>query len=304
MTNNITTSLMSLAVISLLALSGCGSDDNSTELVISEHTTDTHAVSDETIAAQRAELTHSLDGTEGAQSPRDIDSLTGSNTKATTTAPAFTQMNLCDIHFHISAEHKGGEFTEYAGNGDGHGYGTGYKYSGELTHAETETYHHDDSEVFTNEHNPLHAGDTFEVHYVYTSNAGESLGNSLGTCLIGENPLLRVETQVYVAVNDNTAADFTVLNAVTGDGTEGNLYQAANIPSDTGTAVHYEGSTTGAGYNEKVSPYQVTWNVRPKIKKVNIESIGTWTHHNEFDEDHAHDVRNLVTNPALLSEIH
>ncbi len=45
-------------------------------------------------------------------------------------------MNLCNIHLHKNAEHKGGEFTTYAGNGDGHGYLTGYKYSGHLSEAE------------------------------------------------------------------------------------------------------------------------------------------------------------------------
>jgi len=307
---NTKTSLMSLAVISLLAFTGCGSDSNTAALVDKDGSyavldNDSHTVSYSVIAGQRATLANSLDGSEGAQAPRDIDSKTGANSKVTVTAPAYTEMNLCDIHFHISAEHKGGEFTTNAGNGDGHGYGTGYKYSGTLTDEETATYAHDGSELFTNSHNPLEAGDTFEVHYVYTSNAGQSLGHSLGTCLIGEDPLLRVETQVYVAVNDSTALDFNNLNNVTGTGAEGDLYQAANIPNNTGTAVTYEGSTTGAGYNEEVSPYQVTWNVRPKIAKVNIATVGEWclNANNEFEEDHAHDVRNLVLNPDLLSVI-
>ena len=301
-------SLMSLAVISLLAFTGCGSDSSSNTAAVDgvyAVLDDAHgdAVSYAVIAEQRVTLANSLDGSEGAQAPRDIDSITGGNSKVTHTAPAYTGMNLCDIHFHISAEHKGGEFTTYAGNGNGEGYGTGYKYSGSLTKEETATYKHDGSEVYTNLHNPLEAGDTFEVHYVYTSNAGESLGNGLGTCIIGEDPLLRVEAQVYVAVNDSTALDFNNLNKVTGTGTEGNLYQAANIPNNTGTAVTYEGSTTGAGYNEEVSPYQVTWNVRPKIAKVNIATVGEWCANNEFEEDHAHDVRNLVINPDLLSPI-
>ena len=45
-------------------------------------------------------------------------------------------MTLCNIHFHENAKHKGGEFAEYVGNGDGHGYGGGYQYSGALTAAE------------------------------------------------------------------------------------------------------------------------------------------------------------------------
>jgi len=299
MTNTIKISLVSLAVIPLIVFSGC--EKNHTSHSVHEHS---HVVSSSVIAQQRATLLNSLDGSQGAQAPRDIDSVVGTNSKKTVTAPSYTQMNLCDIHFHISAEHKGGEFTQYAGNGDGHGYGTGYKYSGSLTHEEKAPYAHDGSKLFTNAHNPLESGDTFEVHYVYTSNTGDTLGHSLGTCLVdGKADFLRVETQVYVAVNDRDALDFTNLTKVSGDGTVGNLYQAANIPNNTGTPVQYEGSTTGAGYNKKVSPYQVTWNVRPKVAKVDIKTVGEWCLDNEFDEDHAHDVRNLVKNPLLLSPI-
>jgi len=79
--------------------------------------------------------------------------------------------------------------------------------------------------------------------------------------------------------------------------------QALNTPGDTGTPVQFAGSTTGPGYNEKGSPFQVTWSVRPKVVKINIESVGKWCKGNVFNEDHAHGVRNLVTNPALLSKI-
>ena len=81
------------------------------------------------------------------------------------------------------------------------------------------------------------------------------------------------------------------------------LYQAMNIPSNTDTPIQYAGSTTGPGYNEKGSPFQVTWSVRPNVDKVNIESDGKWCKGNVFNEDHAHGVRNLVTNPDLISKI-
>lgn len=85
-------------------------------------------------------------------------------------------MNLSNIHFHKNAEHKGGEFNLYAGNGDGYSYQSGYKYSGKLTQ----------------------------------------------------------------------------------HGIKNGLHQALNIPDNTGKAVQYAGSTTGPGYNEKGSPYQVS----------------------------------------------
>jgi hypothetical protein len=75
------------------------------------------------------------------------------------------------------------------------------------------------------------------------------------------------------------------------------------MPTDAGAAISYDGSTTGPSYNEAGSPYQVTWNVHPKVTKVSISSVAKWLAENEFDEDHAHGVRNLVNDPALLSKI-
>jgi hypothetical protein len=43
--------------------------------------------------------------------------------------------------------------------------------------------------------------------------------------------------------------------------------------------------------------------VRPQVLKVNIASVASWFKNNAFDETHAHGVRNLVQNPALLSPI-
>jgi hypothetical protein len=259
---------------------------------------DTHhsQVSDHTIAAQRAALASNTKGKGfGPQSPRDIDANTGNNHRLFGTAPAYSEMSLCNIHFHKNAEHKGGEFTQYAGNGDGHGYQSGYQYSGHLSAAEMKP-----ASACSSEHSELSSGDTIEVHYVH-STAQIKPGPTLGACLSDaiKNPQLRVETQVYVLVNDKNALD---LGKLTQHGVKNGLPQASNIPSNTGTAVQYAGSTTGPGYNEKGSPFHVTWSVRPKVAKVNIASVDAWCKGNTFKEDHAHGVRNLVTNPDLLSE--
>ncbi len=265
---------------------------------------DTHSrshapASDQVIAQQRHNLAQNTDGKGfGPQSPRDIDSPNGSNGIVFSAAPEYSQMNLCNIHFHKNAEHKGGEFTKYAGNGDGHGNLSGYQYSGQLTNAELAPVDH---EICPHEHGGVHPGDTIEVHYVL-STAQVKPGPTLGACLNDSivNPQLRVETQVYVLVNDTNAGDFLLL---TEHGMRNGFHQALNTPADTGTPVQYAGSTTGPGYNEKGSPFQVTWSIRPKVARVNIESVGTWCKDNVFNEDHAHGVRNLVTNQALLSEI-
>lgn len=265
---------------------------------------DTHSsshgkVSNEVIAQQRHSLAKNTDGKGfGPQSPRDIDSTNGSNNIVFSAAPVYSQMNLCNIHFHKNAEHKGGEFTRYAGNGDGHGYLSGYQYTGQLTKAELSPPDH---EICPGKHGSLYPGDTIEVHYVHSSariNPGPTLASCLNDSI--KNPQLRVETQVYVLVNDRNAGDFGEL---TRHAKRDGFHQALNIPDDTGTPVQYAGSTTGPGYNENGSPFQVTWSVRPKVARVNIESVGKWCKGNVFDEDHAHGVRNLVMNPDLLSRI-
>ncbi len=266
---------------------------------VTAHAASDVVVSDDVIAGHRAALAASTDGAGfGPQSPRDIDAPAGSNELSFEAAPAYTEMNLCNIHMHEGAEHKGGEFNKYAGNGDGKGYGTGFLYSGELSEAELSD---PGVEVGAGVHGELSPGDTIEVHYVH-STAIVKPGPTLGACLSESimNPQLRVETQVYVLVNDDSALDFMQLTEI---GEVNGKHQALNIPTNTGVAVQYAGSTTGPGYNEKGSPLQVSWSVRPQVAKVNIKSVGQWFENNVFDEDHAHGVRNLVTNPNLLSNM-
>ena len=257
------------------------------------------AVSDEVIEEQRAALAASTDGAGfGPQSPRDIDAVAGENDRMFGEAPSYTEMNLCNIHFHENAEHRGGEFTTYAGNGNGEGAGTGFQYDGELTEAELSPI---DAPIGVGEEGDLEPGDTVEVHFVF-STAGIEPGPTLGACLneaIG-NPQLRVETQVIVLVNDDEAMDFTEMARV--EMVDG-YYQAPGLPSDMATPVVYAGSTTGPSYNEVGSPYQVTWSVRPQVARVDINSVGEWLSDNVFEEEHAHGVRNLVDDLALLSPI-
>ena len=262
-------------------------------------TADGHSVGDDVIEAQRAALAENTAGKGyGPQSPRDLDTVTGNNTLFFNDAPPYQQMNLCNIHFHENAEHRGGEFTTYAGNGDGKGTGTGFLYNGELTEAELAPL---DRVVGEGSYGDLAPGDTIEVHYVH-STAKITPGPTLGACLSESiiNPQLRVETQVFVLVNDDSAADFMELAAIE---EVGGFYQAPNIPSDTGQPIQYDGSTTGPSYNEKGSPIQVSWSVRPQVMKLSISSVEAWLADNVFEETAAHGVRNLVINPDLVSTI-
>ena len=233
----------------------------------------------------------------GPQTPRDIDSKTGENTQKFPLAPPYSEMNLCNIHFHNNAEHKAKDFSIYAGDGD-HGYGGGYQClnSQSLTAAELQAPEENHCEG-------VKPGDTIEVHWVHTS-CDTQPGKGLGSCLSEScaNPTLRVETQVFTVVNDASALDFNDLSY------DGNIvngrHQAKSLPTGTGEPVEFLGSTTGPSFTEQqCSPLQVSWSVRPQCAKVSISSLSEWCKDNVFEEDHAHGVRKLVTNPKLLSEI-
>ena len=251
------------------------------------------------LASQNSALSANTDGKGyGPQSPRDLSSKRGTNKRLFNPAPSYQNLNLCNIHMHKNAEHKGGQFTEFAGYGDGKGYESGYKYSGKLTSGELMPLA---QQICKGDHSSLSVGDTIEVHFVHSS-ARVKPGPTLGSCLSDtlSNPQLRVEAQVYVLVNDSSALDFVKL---TKTGEINGYQQAINIPKNAGVPIKYAGSTTGPSYNEKGSPLQVSWSVYPKVLKVNAESVGKWCVGNDFNEDHAHGVRNLVRDPELLSNI-
>jgi len=234
----------------------------------------------------------------GPQTPRDIASLSGKNLMEFAMAPASSEMNLCNIHTHTNAEHKGPGFSVFVNDTDNGGYACND--SKDLTAAELT-----DPANGKGAFKGVKPGDTIEVHWVHTScdiMPGEGLGSCLSdTCA---DPLLRVEAQVLLVVNDpENALDFTTMDY---KGKAGNgLHQPGMIPSDTGTPVVFRGSTTGPSYTQsKCSPLKVTWSVRPNCARVDISSLNRWAEQgNVFNEKKSHGVRQLVTAPELLSPI-
>ncbi|MBD1582851.1 delta-class carbonic anhydrase [Pseudoalteromonas sp. S16_S37] len=229
----------------------------------------------------------------GPQSPRDIDSEKGHNPIIFSKAPKRSVLNLCNIHFHKNAEHRGGEFTKPVKAGSSQ---AGFLYSGQLSEYERQPL---EQAICQNNDDGLNSGDTIELHYVYTT-APVQPGATLGACLSEhiKNPQLRVEAQVMVLTNDGYGENFNTLSEFAQvDG----YYQAVNLPTKTGTPVEYTGSTTGPSYNDKSSPFKVTWSVRPKVLKTDINSVAKWCKQNPFNETAAHGVRDLVTAPEHLS---
>ncbi len=115
-------------------------------------------------------------------------------------APPASEMNLCNIHTHTNAEHKGPDFSIFVDGTDHGGYACNA--SADLTEAERAPA----DGAFHN----VKPGDTIEVHWVHTS-CEATPGEGLGACVPEscENPLLRVEAQVFLVVNDANALDFT-----------------------------------------------------------------------------------------------
>lgn len=230
----------------------------------------------------------------GPQTPRDISNIAGLNTVTFPQAPAASAMNLCNIHTHTNAEHKGPGFSVFVDATDNGGYACNE--TADLTEAELAPA--------PGAYQGVVPGQTIEVHWVHTT-CDTQPGEGLGACVpeTCTDPLLRVEAQTFLVVNDGNALDFTEMAVVVDE--KGGYYQAGMIPSNTGTPVTFAGSTTGPSYTQAVcSPAQVTWNVRPMCAKVDINSLNKWAAEgNVFNESKSHGVRQLVTAPELLSPI-
>ncbi len=231
----------------------------------------------------------------GPQTPRDITNVAGLNAVKFPIAPPASQMNLCNIHTHTNAEHKGPGFSVFVNATDSGGYACNG--TADLTDEELRPA--------PGAYQGVNPGDTIEVHWVHTScqaSPGEGLGASVPEGCT--DPLLRVEAQTFLAVNDETALNFVDM-AYRGNMAAGR-HQALSIPSDTGTPVVFRGSTTGPSYTQSsCSPAKVTWSVRPQCAKLDINSLHAWAESgNVFNETESHGVRQLVTAPELLAPIH
>ena len=229
----------------------------------------------------------------GPQTPRDISSIFGLNTESFPLAPEAGEMNLCNLHTHTNAEHKGPGFSVFVSDADDGGY------------ACNETAALSEAELAPAEgaYKGVQPGDTIEAHWVHTS-CDAAPGEGLGACVPDgcDNPLLRVEAQVFLVVNNPEALDFTAMDY--GGGDDG-LHQAKMIPATTGEPVLFRGSTTGPSYDQSnCSPVRVTWSVRPQCARLDINSLHRWAAEgNAFNETRSHGVRQLVTAPELLSPI-
>ncbi len=233
----------------------------------------------------------------GPQTPRDIVSKEGANAIRFSVAPPAEQMNLCNIHFHKNAEHKGPQFSLSGGTGE---YG-GWKCNEDFQRQQKAEALAPMGGI-SNGCSNIQPGDTIEVHWVF-STCNVQPGADLSACVSPAcaNPQLRVEAAVYLLVNNDQAIDFGQFDYH--NPKDQGVHQPMQLPSATG-ALEFLGSTTGPKYtNQSCSPYQVAWSVRPQCRTLNINTLHTWCQKNVFKEQHAHGVRQLITDVNLLSPI-
>lgn len=227
----------------------------------------------------------------GPQAPRDIANPYGENEVTFPAAPSYKNLNLCNIHFHKNAEHKGPGFSVLKGVGKHGGYACNEKVN----------YQEAKFRAFgKGACKGIEAGDTIEVHWVHSS-CSVKPGPTLGSCLAKDcpNPKLRVETQVFLLVNDKNGPSFLDYTKLT---SKKSFHQANKLPSRNG-AVSFLGSTTGPKYNNKCSPFKVSWSVTPRCQTLDISTVHKWCENNVFKENHAHGIRVLVKDTQLLSPI-
>ncbi len=271
-------------IVLALGLAACGGADEPSAEVPAEASA----------AAETASADEALCLDAGPQTPRDISDANGLNTVTFPFAPPAAEMNLCNIHTHTNAEHKGPDFSVFVNDTDSGGYACNA--TADLTEAELAPA--------PGAYAGVAPGDTIEVHWVHTT-CDATPGPGLGACVPEScsDPLLRVEAQVFLVVNDSSALNF--MDMAYGGNVVDGRHQALSIPSDTGEPVLFRGSTTGPSYTQQsCSPAQVTWSVRPSCAKVDINSLHAWAESgNAFEETSSHGVRQLVTAPELLSPI-
>ncbi len=230
----------------------------------------------------------------GPQTPRDITQKKGLNANLFSIAPKYKKLNLCNIHYHTGAEHKGKAFSQLKNNDPTQGYQCASKHKHKIAKVVPTG--------FKNACQGVTVGDTVEFHWVHTS-CDVDPGPGLGACLSDQcaNPQLRVETQVYLVTAGEGNSDRRFKKATTLVQKKGK-HQAKKLPSRRG-AKEFLGSTTGPKYSQtKCSPLQVTWSVPDNCKTLSLKALSRWCKSNVFNESKAHGVRPLVTHPALLSK--
>lgn len=169
----------------------------------------------------------------------------------------YNNLTHVNTHFHLGAEHRSaGEYdivqTKKAAGGPTPGLfcSTSALQPQQLS-PYTFQYCHD-----------VKVGETYELHWVHSSN-GVSVGGGLGGAFQrGLNPGVAVQAQVFTVVNDANNLNDNLMRAF-----DTTLGTANNIK-------YYMGSTTGGSYDDVTcSPFTVSWYVDTKCHLISASSF-------------------------------
>lgn len=202
------------------------------------------------------------------QSPKDVsNALYGTKTpQARVYDVGLNGLKHVNTHYHLGAEHKSinGEYdTAHVTTSAARKLlNAGTVEYGFYCDAKVNALTVSDVAPYTFEHcSNTEVGQTYELHYVYSS-GGTGIADGLGGAFaLQANPTVIVRAQVYYVTN-NDADD--VDDLMSG-------WNSSRITD----AVTYSGSTTGRSYNndDACSPYQITWQVDRECHKVSAKSF-------------------------------
>ena len=266
----------------------------------------------------------------GPQAPRDIDDQDGTNAETFPSAAlSEAPFNLCNIHYHLNSEHRSSAFSTPAPQIAGKNHGVGFTCSAAPTTKQEPSIRGDDQGkggLGEGAKFQVQVGDTIEVHWVF-STCKVFPGSTLGACLMRrgttlikdecENPILRVEAQVFTVEPGDEGSDFAQFAHITPFALNPSSAFRTQLPDTDGGGVEYRGSTTGPKYKSNGSPtsnspFHVTWNVRKDCKKISFNSLKKWGRISErssgqgflvFGETGPHGARELVTLQTDLAPI-
>lgn len=223
------------------------------------------------------------------QAPRDVTpGATGFNIPIVDVIPwnQIPSLHHVNTHFHQGAEHKSsGEYDIVKRDDAGDELPGFYCSTTSLSGAQRARYD------FQYCHD-VKVGDTYEMHWVHSSN-GVSVGPGLGGAFArGANPAVAVQAQVFVVVNDANYDNIDLMSSFAGN--------ATSIRS-------YMGSTTGPSYNnEFCSPYTVSWHVDPSCHYISASSFDNMCRELKLlgaDADtHPHGSRFLVSDQWVVPD--
>jgi hypothetical protein len=235
----------------------------------------------------------------GPQTPRDVSGPDGSNSYKVEGLQRTTStegMRVCNVRFHRFAEHRSqGQYDVDKGR-DGWACRSADASSGDLQAAPGEDGGLDEEAL-------VRDGDTVEVQWAHTTCPQELIDEAIAAAL-EKDPMASTGLAPCACPGAEIVFEARVFRISKDSG----LDTLTNTPPPpTGELARYFGSTTGTLYDGKCSPIQSGWRVDRSCGELKLSALEGWLQDprgaKRFNESRPHGVRELVTDPKLLSRL-